>query len=130
MSRGFGFVRFREQQDCEQALRVMQGVFLGVKPMKVRPAQKNEAVQRESTAPTALTALCVPMPCSAAELGELLQRCGAFGAVKGHLVVSGRCLVEFQEPTAAEAAAAHLAGARELENGGRVEVLRGFSRRF
>mmetsp|Transcript_63555 Transcript_63555/g.196812 ORF Transcript_63555/g.196812 Transcript_63555/m.196812 type:complete len:465 (+) Transcript_63555:78-1472(+) len=41
MGKGFGFVRFREVADAEQALLVMQGVYCGSRPMRLKPASKN-----------------------------------------------------------------------------------------
>lgn len=38
VSRGYGFVRFSDQQDQERALREMQGVYCGNRPMRVSAA--------------------------------------------------------------------------------------------
>jgi len=38
MSRGYGFVRFSEQQDQERALTEMQGVYCGNRPMRISTA--------------------------------------------------------------------------------------------
>eukprot|EP00434_Breviolum_minutum_P017490 symbB.v1.2.015436.t1/scaffold1121.1/size137196/4 len=124
MSRGFGFVRFRDWDEAEQAIREMQGVYLGSKMMKVRPSHqrteesKSHAPWMVNTPPAAVpvvataTVICITGldAASAEDLQQLLQRCAAFGAIVRHIFVEASCFVEFQEATAAEAAASHLSG--------------------
>ncbi|CAK9010275.1 Polyadenylate-binding protein RBP47A (Poly(A)-binding protein RBP47A) (RNA-binding protein 47A) (AtRBP47A) [Durusdinium trenchii] len=127
-SRGFGFVRFREQREAEEAIREMQGVFIGSKAIKVKQANRSQEPHRDSTPWTVApppcpmvpvidsmavtTVLCISQLDAATpqDLQQLLQRCAAFGAVLRHVFVEASCFVEFQESTAAEAAASHLAG--------------------
>ncbi|CAK9068974.1 unnamed protein product [Durusdinium trenchii] len=45
-SRGFGFVRFREQREAEEAIREMQGVFIGSKAIKVKQANRSQEALR------------------------------------------------------------------------------------
>ncbi|CAK9069030.1 unnamed protein product [Durusdinium trenchii] len=96
-SRGFGFVRFREQREAEEAIREMQGVFIGSKAIKVKQANRSQEPHRDSTPWTVApppcpmvpvidsmavtTVLCISQLDAATpqDLQQLLQRCAAFG---------------------------------------------------
>lgn len=124
LSRGFGFVRFRAQEDADLAIREMQGVYLGSKAMKVRPSHSKTEVREESRPwtvtppPSAVhvlpsaTVLCISSldAASPEDLQKLLHRCATFGAIMRHIFVESSCFVEYYEATAAEAAAGHLTG--------------------
>ncbi|CAE7201569.1 CCC1, partial [Symbiodinium sp. CCMP2592] len=117
LSKGFGFVRFREGADAEQALREMQGIILGSKSIKVKPATRMEGRDRDGSlsqanAANSLKAICVGglEQASLQDRQLLLQRCAAFGVMRRYNFFEGCCLIEFQEWAAAEAAAAHMAG--------------------
>lgn len=124
MSRGFGFVRFRAQEDAELAIREMQGVYLGSKAMKVRPSHNKTEVREDSRPwtvnppPSAVqvlpssTVLCISSLDAATpeDLQKLLHRCATFGAIMRHIFVESSCFVEYYEASAAEAAAGHLSG--------------------
>ena len=52
-SRGYGFVRFSDEQDQQRALVEMQGVYCGNRPMRVSPATpKNRYVNPPSLSPS------------------------------------------------------------------------------
>eukprot|EP00913_Durusdinium_trenchii_P029145 g27323.t1 len=88
-----------EQREAEEAIREMQGVFIGSKAIKPH---------RDSTPWTVAPPPCPMVP--VIDSMAVTTRCAAFGAVLRHVFVEASCFVEFQESTAAEAAASHLAG--------------------
>lgn len=92
----------------------MQGIILGSKSIKVKPATRMEAKDRDGSLSQAnsLKAICVSglEQASLQDRQLLLQRCAAFGVMRRYSFFEGCCLIEFQEWAAAEAAAAHMAG--------------------
>eukprot|EP00930_Biecheleria_cincta_P013725 TRINITY_DN12098_c0_g1_i1.p1 TRINITY_DN12098_c0_g1~~TRINITY_DN12098_c0_g1_i1.p1 ORF type:complete len:423 (+),score=95.64 TRINITY_DN12098_c0_g1_i1:340-1608(+) len=143
LSKGFGFVRFRNQEEASAAITEMQGVMLGSKALRVKEAvgrhsnhhhgqeagtpsnsQAPQTQQQTSWSPAAppppLAVVGYTLYIGGVEVAtqqdaaRLIECCMAFGAVYRVKPVEAGLLVEFQDLASAQRAQQYLWGSLQL----------------
>jgi len=113
-SRGYGFVRFRDAAEANQAQAEMEGMFFNGRALKVKPAaHPTGGPSAHGVAQHVCTVAVLGVDASVTET-ELSRLFGVFGPVAGVRVTKelNRAAVEFTNSAYAEAVAAHLHGHR------------------
>jgi hypothetical protein len=123
MSKGFGFVRFREASDAEHAIAHLQGAFLGSRPIKVRPSLRQSQANATPLVPFSTDAQVSRMVCTLIignldmasfqdDANQLAVFCAAFGNVLQAYFAEGYAYVEFSDLASAQQASVFFGGAQ------------------
>lgn len=131
-SRGFGFIRFFDENDQQRSLEEMQGVYVGSRPLRVsvaRPRAKFDVGLSPHTPESEITTVFVGGLNSTITEEELCAYFGTYGDILAVKIIPNKniAFIQYEKRISAEQAIAelngsHLGGAKLRLSFGRTQL--------
>jgi RNA recognition motif-containing protein len=131
-SRGFGFIRFMDENDQQRSLEEMQGIYVGSRPIRVsvaRPRAKFDVGLNPNTPENEITTVFVGGLNNTITEEELRNYFGAYGDILAVKIIPNKMIAFIQygkrssaEQAIAELQGSHLGGAKLRLSFGRTQL--------